>query len=247
MKTHTDSYRAYREALRPRSGETAFQVVTEQTDLYVIASRPLGQEISDIVHRQRQALTNHILLHPEFRESLTPVATPDKAPAIVREMAEAAARFGVGPMAAVAGAVSQAVVDALAATCPNLLVENGGDIVLHSAVERTVALLAQPAAGARLGLSFPPDRLPAAVCASSARVGPSLSLGQADMVTVVADRGAVADAAATALGNLLVTAADLQPVLALAERWRRRGLRGVFAQLGELVGLVGDLELVALD
>jgi ApbE superfamily uncharacterized protein (UPF0280 family) len=243
---HTDSYRAYRQALSPRPGETAFQVVVEQTDLFVVAPRLLAREIADIVHRQRQALSSHILLYPDFQASLTPVAVPDGAPAMVREMAEAAARFGVGPMAAVAGAMSQAVVDALAGTCPNLLVENGGDIVLRSTVERTVALLAQPAAGARLGLRFPPDRLPAAVCASSAKVGPSLSLGRADMVTVVADRGAVADAAATALGNLLVTANDLDDVLAKAGRLRSRGVRGVFAQLGELVGLVGDIDLVAL-
>ena len=93
---------------------------------------------------------------------------------------------------------------------------------------------------------MPPQALPAAVCASSATVGHSLSLGRADMVTVVADRGAVADAAATALANLLVTAEDLDGVLAAAEGMARRGVRGAFVQLGELVGLVGDIELVAL-
>jgi len=81
--------------------------------------------------------------------------------------------------------------------------------------------------------------LPAAVCASSAKVGPSLSLGQADMVTVVADRGAVADAAATALANLLVTAQDLEGVLAAAAGMAKCGVRGAFIQLGDLVGLVG--------
>ena len=80
-----------------------------------------------------------------------------------------------------AGAVSQAVVDALGEGCPDLLVENGGDLVLRSTTERTVALLAQPTAGACLGLRFSPAALPAAVCASSATVGHSLSLGRADM------------------------------------------------------------------
>jgi len=247
MTAYTDSNRAYRQTLRPRPGETAFQVVVEQTDLFIVADRPLAQDIATIVRELRAALTAYLLLHPGFRESLVPVAVPAEAPPLVRSMADAAARFGVGPMAAVAGALSQAVADRLAATCPNLLVENGGDIVMRSTVPRTVALLAQPAAGARLGLSFPPDRLPAAVCASSATVGPSLSLGRADMVTVVAGHGAVADAAATALGNLLVTAEDMDGVLAAATGMRRRGVRGAFVQLGELVGLVGDIELVALE
>lgn len=244
---HSDAYRAYRETLRPRAGETGFQVVVDQTDLFVVAPRPLAREIADIVRAARRDVAGYLLADPAFGHSLTPVAVPDTAPAIVREMAEAASRFGVGPMAAVAGAVSQAVSDALAGEVPDLLVENGGDIVLRSRTERTVALLAQPAAGACLGLRFPPSALPAAVCASSATVGHSLSLGRADMVTVVADRGPVADAAATALANRLLAPDDLEAVLARATRLRSRGVRGVFAQFGELVGLVGDIDLVALD
>jgi uncharacterized protein len=243
---HTDSHRAYRQSLRPRPGETAFQVVVAQTDLYVVADRPLAREIADQVRELRAALTSFMLLHPGFRESFTPVAVPEDAPAIVRDMAQAAARFGVGPMAAVAGAVSQAVADRFGADSATLLVENGGDIVIRSKVERTVALLAKPVEGARLALRFAPEKLPAAICASSAKVGHSLSLGQADMVTVVADTGAVADAAATALANLLVTAEDMEGVLAAASGMAKRGLRGAFVQLDDLVGLVGDLELVAL-
>jgi ApbE superfamily uncharacterized protein (UPF0280 family) len=247
MPVHNDPVRAYRQTLRPRPGETAFQVVVAQTDLFVVASRPLAREISDFVSELRANLMTYILLNPEFRESLTPVAVAEGAPAIAIDMAEAAARFGVGPMAAVAGAVSQAVADRFAGESSELLIENGGDVFLRSTVERTVALLAKPVEGARLGLHFPPSKLPAAVCASSAKVGHSLSLGQADMVTVVADRGAVADAAATALGNLLVSQADLEGVLAAAKGMARQGVRGVFAQLGDMVGMVGDIALVALE
>lgn len=247
MPVHVDPIRAYRRDLSPRPGETAFQVVVAQTDLFIVASRPLAREIGDYVSALRAELMTYILLHPEFRDSLVPVEVTAQAPPIAREMAEAAVRFGVGPMAAVAGAVSQAVADRFSAEASELLVENGGDVVLRSTVERTVALLARPAAGARLGLCFAPDRLPAAICASSAKVGHSLSLGQADMATVVADRGAVADAAATALGNLLVTQADLDGVLAAAEGMRRRGVRGAFVQIGEMVGMVGDIDLVALE
>lgn len=243
---HTDSHRAYRQVLQPRPGEAAFQVVVEQTDLYVVAAKPLAREIADHVRALRAALTSHMLLHPGFRESLTPVAVSPEAPPLVRDMAQAAARFGIGPMAAVAGAMSQAVADRFGPDSPSLLIENGGDIVIRSPVERTVALLAKPVEGARMGLRFAPEKLPAAICASSAKVGHSLSLGQADMVTVVADQGAVADAAATALANLLVTAEDIQGVLAAASGMAKRGVRGAFVQLGDLVGLVGDLELVAL-
>jgi len=244
---HVDPVRTYRQNLRPRPGETAFQVVVAQTDLFVVAERPLAREIGDFAAVLRSGLATYLLLHPDFRDSLVPVAPLGHAPEIARDMAEATARFGVGPMAAVAGAVSQAVADRFAGVSPNLLIENGGDVFLHSRVERTVALLARPAEGARLGLRFPPESLPAAICASSAKVGHSLSLGRADMVTVVADRGAVADAAATALANRLATAEDLEDMLRLAGSWAGRGVRGVFAQIGDMAGMVGDIELVALE
>ena len=57
----------------------------------------------------------------------------------------------------------------------------------------------------------------------------------------------MADAAATALGNMLRTHAGLPAVLAAAEALRGRGVRGVFAQLGEMVGVVGDVELAAIE
>ncbi|MFP5259322.1 MAG: UPF0280 family protein [Acidobacteriota bacterium] len=244
---HDDPVRAYRHSHAPRPGETAFQVVVAQTDLYVVARRNLAREIGDFVSELRAGLSTYLLLHPNFQHSFTPVAADAAAPAIARDMAEAAARFGVGPMAAVAGAFAQAVADRFVGESPELLVENGGDIYLHGSRERIVALLAKPVEGARLALRFDATSLPAAVCASSAKVGPSLSLGQADMVTVVADRGAVADAAATALANLLVTAEDMEGVLAAAQGMAKAGVRGAFVQLGELVGLVGDVEIVALE
>ncbi|MHC1789651.1 UPF0280 family protein [Solidesulfovibrio sp.] len=244
---HTDPVRAYRRRHQPRPGEIAFQVVVAQTDLLVVAQCDLSRAIADFVSALRARLSTYILLHPDFQHSLVPVAVAPAAPAIARDMAEAAARFGVGPMAAVAGAFSQAVAEQFAGQSPELVVENGGDIYLRGRRERTVALLAKPVEGARLALHFPPEALPAAVCASSAKVGHSLSLGQADMVTVVADRGAVADAAATALANRLVTAKDMDRVLAAAEAMAKLGVRGAFLQFGELVGIVGDLELVALE
>jgi ApbE superfamily uncharacterized protein (UPF0280 family) len=250
-QTHLDPVRAYRRQSATRPGETAFQVVVAQTDLFVVAgadsSQAMARDVADYISSLRAALSTYLLLYPEFQHSLTPVAAGPGAPDIARDMAEAAARFGVGPMAAVAGAFAQAVADRFVTASPELLVENGGDVYLHGCRERLVALLARPVEGARLALRFEAASLPAAVCASSATVGPSLSLGRADMVTVVADRGAVADAAATALANLLVTAEDLEGVLAAAQGMARLGVRGAFVQLGDLVGLVGGLDLVALE
>ncbi len=243
---YADPARTYRGRLAPRKNEIAFQVVLEQTDLWVAAEKDLRREILAHVEKIRGQLKTYIELHPEFARSLRPVGVENGAPALVAAMAEAGQRAGVGPMAAVAGAIAQSVADAFAGVSPNILVENGGDLYLHSTKDRVIGLLAKPIDGVRLGLALPAGRFPLAVCASSGRIGHSLSFGRADLVTVLARSGAMADAAATALANMVTRKEDLAPMLEAARSLRRHGLRGVFAQWEDEVAAWGDLELTAL-
>ena len=243
---HLGAERGYRRSLGPAAGEVAFQVVVEQTDLHVVARLDLSSAVGSFLHGLRGPLAAYIAARPEFLESLIPVEVPADAPALVRAMAAAGQACGVGPMAAVAGAIAQAVADRFAAESPDILVENGGDCYLHSTRERTVALLADPAGGPSLGLRLTPRDFPCSLCSSSASIGHSLSLGQGELVAVRAQSGALADAAATALCNLLRTRRDLDRVLAAARTLQSAGVDGVFAQLGGAVAAWGKMELVAL-
>ncbi len=244
---HLSTDRAYRDAVRPQAGEVRFRVGVEQTDLLVVAEKDLQKEIAAFVTQVRGEIKTWIMFHPEFAESLEPVAVDSAAPEVIRAMAKAAAICGVGPMASVAGAVAQAVGDHFAGESPNLLVENGGDTYLCSTRERVVALLAEPDSGAMLGLRIEADAFPVAVCASSATIGHSLSLGSGDLVAVRARDGRLADAAATALCNVLREKSDLDRVINEAKRLAEHGLQGIFAQLGDTMAAWGEIELVALD
>ena len=246
---HLSSSRTYREALRPADGETAFQVVVEQTDLFIVAARDLSGPAADLAREARAAVKNAIALYPGFAESLSPVPLPERCPEIVRRMIEGARLCGVGPMAAVAGAVAQHVGEGLAGESPEILVENGGDVFLASARERVVALLAEPESGARLGVRLPAGGFPCGLCASSGRIGHSLSLGSGDLVAVLADTAPLADAAATALANLLRRKADLTRVTDGAKRLSDETggrIRGVFAQMDDGLAAWGEMELVAV-
>jgi len=239
--------RAYRETIHPHEGETTFQVVLEQTDLFITARHDLAAPMLDYVRELRGALKTYMLLHPGFRESLAPVpAPPEDAPAIAREMARAAKLANVGPMAAVAGTFAHMVADRFARESPDLIVENGGDIYMHSTRDRVAALLGDPENGARLGVRLARRDFPLSLCASSATIGPSLSLGRGDLVVVRAKSGAFADAAATALANLIDGGDDLDLVLARAKKLAPHGLEGVFAQADGKLGVWGKMELVAL-
>jgi ApbE superfamily uncharacterized protein (UPF0280 family) len=59
--------------------------------------------------RIRADLESYILLQPSLRHSLEPIQLLPSAPPLIRLMADAARQAGVGPMAAVAGAVAQAI------------------------------------------------------------------------------------------------------------------------------------------
>lgn len=246
-KRHLSADRAYRDSVRPQEGEVRFQVAVEQTDLLIVAETNLQTEIASHVAQVRGEIKNWIMFHPEFAGSLVPLDVDESAPAIIRAMTEASAACGVGPMAAVAGAVAQSVGERFSKESPNILVENGGDTYLRSTRERVVALLAEPEPGAMVGLRIEADDFPVAICASSGTIGHSLSLGTGDLVAVRARDARFADAAATALCNLLSSESDIGRVLKQAQALAEHGLDGVFAQYDKKIAAWGKLELVALD
>lgn len=203
-------------------------------------SCPRPEAIRSELVRQRTLLEQYIALQPEFASSLEPLELLPQAPPIARVMAEAARLTGVGPMAAVAGAMAQACAEAaLAAGALEAIVENGGDLYLASPEEVVVGLFAgdHPLSG-RLALRIAPGSMPVAVCSSSSYLGHSLSLGECDLATVAAADAALADAAATLAGNLVRSAEDVEPTL---ERITAiPGIQGVLIVKDRRVGLAGS-------
>jgi len=236
--------RTYRD-FSPRDGLVAFTVAREETDLFLRAERDLSPEALKAVLDCRSDLRAYLGEHPRFRTALDPLPPDPEAPLIVREMLEAARAANVGPMAAVAGAVSDYVGRRLRPFSAEVMVENGGDIYLSMTKPTTVSIFAgQSPLSMRLGVSVPAERTPCGICTSSGTVGPSLSFGRADAVTVWAPTAALADAAATAIGNLISAPEDLQPALETAGRIG--GLWGAAAILGDRIGLWGEMPLVRL-
>ena len=156
--------------------------------------------------------------------------------AIARRMTTAVAPFRarrfLTPMAAVAGAVAEEVLEVMTTgrQLARAYVNNGGDIALHLAPSETFAI----------GMIDRPDR-PSLVgratigaadrvrgVATSGWRGRSFSLGVADAVTVLAASAALADAAATLIANAVdlpghpairrTPACDLDPQSDLGER-----------------------------
>lgn len=244
--------RSYRSPAQ-RSGERSFQVVDGESDLWITVSgdcAPAGGSPEEIalaaVRAARAVVKNRILLQPEFAASLVPLPIPENAPDIIRRMCSAAEAMGVGPMATIAGAVAAAAVDALLPYTSECIVENGGDTVLHSTVERIVAILPDPERSAMLGLRICEGEFPAAICASSSTIGHSLSFGKGELAVVRAQDPFIADAAATAFCNMLQSPDDAGRVASHAAGLASQGIEGVFLQCRGAIAVWGKMELAAL-
>ncbi|HPL62392.1 MAG TPA: UPF0280 family protein [Syntrophales bacterium] len=235
--------RRYRNEVR-ETGLATFEVQVRETDLWIRADRDMTALARESIIKYRNYLEEYIRIRPEFRDSLQPIGFDPVAPQIVRTMLEESAKAGVGPMAAVAGAVAQFVgEDILNGSSSQVIVENGGDIYLKSGREVRIGVFAggSPLSG-KIVLKISPEMSPLGICTSSATVGPSLSLGKADAVCVLARSAALADAAATAVGNRIRGRADIDPALRFGSKIS--GVTGILVIAGENMGACGELELV---
>ncbi len=156
--------------------------------------------------------------------------------AIARRMLAAvrpyASQIFITPMAAVAGAVAEEILEVMtaAAKLSRAYVNDGGDIALHLAPGEkfVVGMVERPDRASLFGTTTIESGDPIRGIATSGWRGRSFSLGIADAVTVLADTAAMADAAATVVGNTVdlpghrrigrVRACDLAPDSDLGER-----------------------------
>ena len=223
-----------------------FNVVVKETDLYIRASTNLKGKAYKLILKYRDSLERYIERHPAFLTSLKPLPNDENAPHIVKEMSQAAGKAGVGPMASVAGAIAEFVGKELLAFTPEIIVENGGDIYLESQTKRIIGIYAgeSPLSG-KIGLEIEGQDTPLGVCTSSGTVGHSLSYGKADAVVAVAKSAALADAVATATGNLIKQPGDISTGIEFAQGID--GLTGVIIIQGNDMGLWGKVKVCPLS
>jgi len=217
-----------------------------QTDLWIQADRYLREEAERALLETRMQVEGYARAHPEFLSAHAPLPWDPAAPPVAQWMLEAARLCGVGPMAAVAGAVARSVGESLLEECTEVVIENGGDLFIDAKRAITVAIFAGASPlSYRVGVRIGDGQMPAGVGTSSASVGHSWSYGKADAACIVAEEATLADAAATALCNRITDVADLER--ALGWGLRIAGVRGGVLIKGESMAVQGGLELVSLN
>lgn len=217
-----------------------------ETDLWVQTRVPCKDRVRELIFMYRGHIESYIAARPGFVDALSPWPLKGPAPEIIREMTDAAAAAGVGPMAAVAGAMAEQVGKALLAEDGEVMIENGGDIFVKLEEPFTLAVDAGASPlSYKIGLQLDATGKPLGVCTSSGTIGHSLSYGKADAVCVVSDACALADAAATAVGNRVGSPDDIDAAVAFGKTIP--GVSAIVIIVGERIGLWGDLSVVPIN
>jgi len=210
--------------------ETAVTILTEDERYYEIA-------VKAIIEARRE-IEEEIRRNPLFAITLEPI---DCEGEIVGRMCKASKLAGVGPMATVAGIIAQHAVERMIeAGASFAVVDNGGDIAMFLDRPITVGVFTYTNT-----LSFKIEEKGFySVCTSSGTIGHSISFGFADAATVFARDACIADAFATALGNVIKEDFGKEDVeRALRNFWDRAKpyLEGALVIKGDIFAFAGKI------
>ncbi len=196
-------------------GQNRIEVVYKNTDIFLSSDAAFKKdEVRELIKKYYSEIETYIARDPRFWTSLSPVSVADDAPSIVKAMADAGRLSGVGPFSAVAGAVAQFVGHGLSTQCSELIIENGGDLFLKIHTPKTIGLYAgEGSALNNFSLDIKPLPESFGIAASSGTMGHSLSLGNAELVVIVAEDAIVADTFATVVCNQIKKKKDAPPVI----------------------------------
>ena len=234
--------RTYRNLIN-KDNLLSYNVKIAQSDLLISSDTDLTEEAVKSLVRHRHSLETYIQNHPQFTSSLLPLPEDNLAPPIVRDMLINARIAGVGPMAGVAGAVSEFVGYDLIHQTQNLVIENGGDIFINSKRNLIISVYAgESPLSYNVNFIVKSQETPLGICTSSATVGPSLSFGNADAVCVISKSATLADASASAIGNRVKTKNDIKSALDFGIKIK--GVTGIIIIMGKEMGAIGEVQFV---
>lgn len=236
--------RKYRYAMNP-SRFTVFETSYKDTDVWIAIDRAsfcdkIVEAVDAFIRRERYELENYLIGDKECAIAFSPVSVRSSAPRTAQLMAEAAYKADVGPMAAVAGAFSDAIAQFLITTfgVREVIVENGGDCALQICESLQCSIFAgeSPLSEAlAVHLDVPGYY---GVCTSSGTVGHSFSFGIADAVMIICADAVTADAYATGFANKVLCEDDVHGIIDTIAQ--KRDILSSVVICGETVGVCGQ-------
>lgn len=217
-------------------GETHIRLKTDLTN----------HNLKDYIYKIRSDLKGYIQRNQDFLLSIEPLKVDNESlPLIVKTMNDSSTVADVGPMACVAGTISELSLNHLIENdSRNSIIENGGDIALINTKTTLCGIYSNnEILGNEIAFEIRPQRNPLGICTSSGKIGHSISFGTSDSVTVIAKSASIADGLATRIANDVAgeTSEDkVTNALETSERFKEF-FKGVLIISDENIGTVGKL------
>lgn len=173
-------------------------------ETHIRLTSDLNTDIKYFIHSIRKDLKSYINSNQDFLLSLEPLNVGDEdLPLIVQKMIDSSCKVGVGPMACVAGTISEFILDYLINNGTTYsIVENGGDIALVNNEKVLCGIYSNnEILGNSIAFEIKSRTKPLGICTSSGKIGHSISFGQSDSVCVISNSSSLADGLATRIAN----------------------------------------------
>lgn len=214
-----------------------FEIQVQDMTLHIQAGKDINEESRAAALSFWEQLHAYTLRNPQVGNSKRPIAVPEDAPQIVREIVAAARLAGVGPMYSFQGAVTDHVGRFLAKEVDEVTVNCGGDYFILGRRRQKLTVLRR-SNDSTVAIVVPP---------SKQGVGISMTMGQGhtpvDGLAVLADSCMLADAAAAGVQAILPKQNGLAGALTYLKKVR--GVLGGVVVVGDRIGLAGPVELAA--
>jgi ApbE superfamily uncharacterized protein (UPF0280 family) len=238
-KLYTDRF--YRKDIKP-DDLYCYEVKDKESDLLISSEKYLKDFAKENLKKYRNQIEEYIKKDPYFIHALKPYKLLKDAPLIVRKMHAAGKICGVGPMASVAGAISQFLGKDLLRMTDEVIIENGGDIFIKTKKIRRLAIFSGNTEWKdKLVLIIKPEQTPLGICTSSGKIGHSLSFGNADAVVIISKSAILADAVATAAGNMIKSCKDIPKTIKYCKGISK--VKGTVIIKDKHMGIWGDIQL----
>lgn len=214
----------------------------EETHIRLI-SDILNHNLENYIRTIRKDLKRYIYTNPDFLNRLEPLdEKPEDNSSIINSMHHASKISNVGPMATVAGTISELSLNYLINKGTKLSsVENGGDISIINNKPMVCGIYSNTIKD--IGFKLKARNKALGICTSSATVGHSISFGNSESVTVVGPKASICDGLATRIANDVYGESDEEGMtngLESAEDYKDY-YDGVLITIGQLVGTIGKL------
>ncbi|MDD6049120.1 MAG: UPF0280 family protein [Methanobrevibacter ruminantium] len=178
------------------------EIDLKQTHIRLRTDLP-NHNLNEYIIYIRNELENYLLKDQDFLLALEPIKRDGNLPLIVKTMVESSNIADVGPMACVAGTISEMSLDYLIANDSRYsIIENGGDIAMINDEEVLCGIYSNnEVLGNDIAFKIKSRKRPLGICTSSGKIGHSISFGTSDSVTVISKSASNADGLATRIAN----------------------------------------------